>query len=535
MRYPSLCSWLAVACWVCPSLASTSLAAGSDGPDPSVLTAKIDQHLASRWATLGVEPAPLADDAEWMRRLYLDLTGKIPTVSQARAYLDDPAPDKRQRLVEHLLASPAYVTHFANVWRALLIPEASANPQLRFLVPGFEGWLRKQLAENHGYDQFVRNLLSAPVATRAGNRRQMMTLPDLDGLSPLGFFVAKEVKPENLAAVTARLFLGVRLECAQCHDHPHASWKREQFWNLAAFFAGLQGSANPAGGTVREINDRREIQIPGKEQVVPALFLDGREPQWEYKVPGRVTLARWITAPDNPYFARAVVNRLWAYFLGTGLVEPVDDFGPDHPPSHPELLDELARQFVAAQFDVKFLIRALTASRAYQLSSTQTSAGQQDPRLFAKMAVRGLSPEQIYDSFVVATGLKEPLSPSQPDPGMSGWRAEFLNRFAAQEARTEWHTSILQALFLMNGEVIDLVTDPKRGELLVAVAEAPFLSPAQQVETLFLAVLSRRPRPDEADKVLKYVADGGPKKDSKTALGDVLWALLNSPEFLLNH
>src|SRR5262249_29105534 len=159
------------------------------------------------------------------------------------------------------------------------------------------------------------------------------------------------------AASTARLFLGIRLECAQCHDHPTATWKREQFWSYAAFFAGFQRQG-PDGfvANLREIGDKRELTIPGKEQTVQATFLDGSEPQFQYKVPARPTLANWITTPENPYFARAAVNRIWAHFFGLGIIEPVDDLGPDHPPSHPELLDELCRQFVAHKFDTKFLI-----------------------------------------------------------------------------------------------------------------------------------------------------------------------------------
>jgi hypothetical protein len=525
----------------CLLLAAVPQAIGADSAadaarDAQALAARIDQYLAARWAAAKIEPAALSDDAEFLRRVYLDLTGKIPPVSEVRAFLADPAADKRQRLVEKLLDSPAYVTHFVNVWRALLLPEAANNFQVRNIVPTFENWLRRQLADNAGYDQLVRGILTASVGTNNG---RMAVNPYGEGsdVTAIGFFMAKEAKPENLAASTARLFLGIRLECAQCHDHPTAAWKREQFWSYAAFFAGFQRQG-PDGfvANLREIGDKRELTIPGKEQTVQATFLDGSEPQFQYKVPARTTLANWITTPENPYFARAGVNRLWAHFFGLGIIEPVDDLGPDHPPSHPELLDELCRQFVAHKFDMKFLIRAITASRGYQLSSTVTSPRQaEDGRLFARMAVKGLSPEQLFDSVMQATGYRDGTPVNQRALVAGGPRGDFLAKFASQESRTETHTSILQALYLMNGQFITNVTSPQRSELLAAVADSPFLDPAQKVETLFLATLSRKPRSDESERMVKYVNGGGAKKDPKVALGDVFWALLNSPEFILNH
>lgn len=499
------------------------------------LAGKIDLYVGGAWAASGTRPAPVADDAEFLRRVYLDLTGRIPPVSEARAFLADPAPDKRRRLVERLLDSPGYVLHFTNVYRALLIPEAGTNIQLRVALPSFEAWLRERVADNVGYDDLVRGILTV------GLGRDMMRSPDLyeqGEASPLAFYAAKEAKPEGLAAATSRLFLGLRLECAQCHDHPFASWKREQFWNLAAFFAGLQPRGDNVFAPVREITGNREIMIPGKEQMVPAVFLDGTEPKFEYKVSTRITLADWITSPENPYFARTAANRIWALLFGIGIVDPPDDFGDEHPPSHPRLLDELARSFAAQRFDVKFLIRAITSSRAYQLSSVRTHPSQDDPRQFARMAVKNLTPEQLFDSVAQATGYREPeTTPRSPGELMtqSGPRAEFLNRFAGQESRTEASTTILQALFLMNGHFVADVTSLERSQTLAAAVQAPFLDPAQQIETLFLATLSRPPRPAEAARLLDYVHRGGARGNPREALADVFWALLNSAEFAHNH
>src|SRR5262249_21536713 len=223
------------------------------------------------------------------------------------------------------------------------------------------------------------------------------------------YYLAKEFKPENLAAGTARIFLGINVECAQCHHHPFADWKREQFWSFAAFFAGvksqrLQDFLQPGN----EDLEKHELTIPGTEKVMQAKFLDGTEPVWKEKRGGRATLAEWMTSPDNPYFARAAANRTWAYFFGTGLVEPLEEMvGSQNAPSNPELLDLLAKEFVAHKFDLKYLMKAITSSRAYQLSSVTTHKGQSDPTLFARMPLRGLTGEQLFDSVAAATGYRD--------------------------------------------------------------------------------------------------------------------------------
>jgi hypothetical protein len=502
--------------------------------DAQLLAAKIDYALATRWQADKVQPAATADDAEFLRRASLDIAGRVPAVAEVRRFLKDSSSDKRRRLVEDLLDGPGYPTHFTHVWRALLLPEAESSIELRSLVPGFENWLRKQFEEDAGYDRMVRELLTVPFGRPSANGE--VTYSTLGSQqSPAAYYVAKEGKPENLAASAARLFLGARLECAQCHDHPFARWKREQFWGLAAFFAGLRKPAEGPYVGVQELLDRRELAIPGTERVVQASFLDGKEPQWKYKVGPRVTLADWMTAADNPFFAKAAVNRLWAHFFGTGLVEPIDDLSEANKPSHPELLNELARQFAAHGFDQKFLIRAITSSRAYNLTSAATHPSQNDPRQFARMAVKGLTPEQLFDSLARATGYRDPTPASQRLYDFNSKRAVFLSKFTTQDRATEHHTSIPQALALMNSGLIGDVTSLDRSETLGAVVEAPFLDTAGKVETLFLAALGRRPRAEEAERMIKYVRGGGAAKSQKKALADVFWALLNSPEFILNH
>jgi len=506
---------------------------GASASDAKALAAQIDRLLAARWAEANVQPARAADDAEYLRRVYLDLVGKIPTAAEARDFLDDPSPDKRAQLVESLLDSPAYLTHATESFRMLLLPEADSDGQLRGLTPTFEAWLRKKVDEEAGYDKIVREVLTVRLGARGrrgGNAHDPRAEP-----SPLAYYVAKDAKPENLAAGAARTFLGIRLECAQCHNHPFDHWKREEFWGLAAFFAGVskQGK-DDAYGPIREVADRREVVIPETKKIVKAAFLDSTKPQWGRRASGRELLAEWITKPDNPYFARAAVNRVWARFFGTGIVEPVDDLRPDNPPSHPELLDLLAREFRSHGYELKYLIRAITATKAYALTSAVGRSELAPANLFAAMPVRTLSSGQLFETLAQATGFRE------GSPGAFNYEGSSKDRFVElftnrDEKPTEGETSILQALALMNGPLMTNVTSPESSVTLAAVAEAPYLDTPGRIETLFLAVLTRRPLPGELERLVAYVDRGSTPDDRTKALADVFWALLNSPEFRFNH
>ena len=345
--------------------------------------------------------------------------------------------------------------------------------------------------------------------------------------SPAAYYTAKEGKPENIAAGVARVFLGVRLECAQCHNHPFASWKREQFWSLAAFFADVppQGAENEVVVARRpDAVPRRELTIPGTKKVVAASHLDGSTPAWRPRADTREILAEWVTAPDNPYFARAVVNRVWARFFGVGLIEPVDNLDGEAGSELSGLLDELAGQFRAHGYNLKFLIRVLTATRAYNLSSAEIQGGS-TTSVFASMPVRGLSAEQLFDSLTQATGSEA-----------ADARARFLELFANREERSvEAETTIVQALTMMNGSYVEGVTNPETGQVLGAVVKAPFLDTPGRIETLYLATLTRRPRPDELLLLVRYIERRKSEQDQEKAIADIFWAILNGPEFHLNH
>jgi Protein of unknown function (DUF1553)/Protein of unknown function (DUF1549) len=497
----------------------------AEDKDVTALAARIDARITAAWSK-DVKPAALADDAEFFRRVHLDLVGRIPSVTEARDFLDDDRPDKRRLCVDRILRadpddrsySDAHVNHFTNVWRAWLL--AQTEQQVQGRQPGLEIWLRNRLKANVGYDQLVRDLLNQPV-NQGGNPGEG---------SAAVFYQANELKPENLAGSTARLFLGVQLECAQCHNHPFDKWTRAQFWQFAGFFTDVAQQGNTG--------QRGEIKIPGKDKPVQARFLDGKEPQWKDKTGTRPTLADWMTAPENPFFARAAVRRLWAYFFRTGLAEPPDATVDESPASHQELLDELAREFVAHKYDLKFLIRAITASQTYQRTSALSHPSQKDVRLFARMPLRGLSPEQLFDSLAEATEYRDAAAPSNPQfvifGGPRSARGQFLAKFTAQDHKTDYQTSILQALYLMNNEFIADRTSLAKNRTLATLAEQR-TSTARKIESLYLVVLSRKPRSEESQRFVKYVEAGGPTSDSKKALADVFWVLLNSPEFILNH
>ena len=528
------------------------LAAAEPAPPPSakvdqaeVIGALIDRHLTADWAARGIHPALPADDAEFVRRVYLDLIGRAPKAAETRGFIDDPNPDKRQLLVERLMLMPGFPGHMASVTRAAWLPQTLTNVQFAGAGFQFENWLRIRFRENTPADQMVKRLLTVPFTVNAQNRQFRFVQPapnDPDGFTLIGFYQANESKAENLGAAVSRLFLGVKLECAQCHDHPFAPFTRAQFWEFAAFFAELDplpGERPGFVGPTEPQSDKNRLTIPNTEKKVVARFFDGSDPQWSYNRTPREELADWLTSAKNPFFARNLANRMWAHFFGYGLLDPLDEPGENNQPSHPELLEELGKAFADARFDFRVLTRGIIRSQAYQLSSKLTHPSQSDPRRFARMNMKGLTPGQLFDSLVVATGHREPASMRQNqfnfNPQPNNPRSQFLNRFASNEKATEASTTILQALMLMNGQFITDVTSLEKGEVLGAIVDVPGWDTRQRVIALFLTSFARAPLPEELDKFASYVDRGGANGDKKKALADVFWVLLNSPEFLFNH
>jgi hypothetical protein len=520
-------SFLGVFCLLAP------VRAADDEAEVTRVAQRVDRLIAAAWQANQITPAPRASDAEFLRRAYLDICGRIPPAAEVRDFVADESSDKRRALVNRLLGTATYIVHNTNLWRAAMIPEADADQQIRFFLPGFEAWLRSRIAENRNYAEIVEEVLTLPVT-----QTELQQFQQPDSPTPFAFYRAKEGKPEEMAAATSRIFLGIRLECAQCHDHFFDKWKQDEFWSYAAFFGSLPGS----GMMMSDVQDQGGgpapiAMIPGTDRTVTAAFLDGTQPEWTADSESRAVLARWVTSPGNPWFARAAVNRIWASHFGIGLVDPVDDFSGNNPPSHPEVLDLLAEEFVRHDYDVKFIIRVIAATEAYNLTSRQTDESQQTPRMFARMVVKALTPEQIFDSIAQATGYQQPFNPEEPlNFNNDTRRQEFIETFAnSSEGTTEKQSTILQALSLMNGQFVAEATDLSQSRTLSAVVEAPFLTTEQKVEALFLATLSRPPGEDEQATFTAHVDAAAGDDGRRRAHSDIFWALLNSSEFLMNH
>lgn len=515
-------------CCVCETVLVAILVLGcslpvrGDGSDSVVLADRIDRRILARWDAQKVTPTSDADDTAFVRRVSLDLVGRIPSGAEVRTFLNDAMPEKRAKLVARLVDSAAHARHAASFWRQQWIPQAN-TPQFALLADEMDEWLAYQLRKGVSYDRLVRELMTVSRARVSADGQ-----PDRNA-APTAFLVAGEFKPENLAANTTRAFLGINLDCAQCHNHPFARWTRDEFWQTAAFFARPKST-----GTESVL---LRVEIPNTNQAVGPKLLADPQPSWPetlHDETGRTILANWVTAKDNPYFARNAANRVWANLLGTGLVEPLDDLSSENPASHPELLDDLATAFADSGFDLKFLTTAIVLTKTYQLSSAAAPGDESaDPQLFARFAVRGLTGEQLYDSLRIAGGL--PVVRDDLDSvNARRERQKFAEKFRVERAGTA-QRSILQSLSLMNGKLTAGLTTIEATPTLRAVSDAPFLDTNEKIDSLFLAALGRQPTGDELVPLVKYVEGEGTHGESKKALADIFWALLNSSEFNTNH
>ena len=527
----SLFALLVVGLWLGAAPAAFGATSGSDDSGRQQMIQRIDALLEQQWAAAGVAPAPPATDGEFLRRAYLDLTGVIPRTSEVREFLDDDGPDKRARLVDQLLASPRHATHMATTWRNRILP-LGVDPARSREAMGLQKWLRARFAKNLRYDNLVGELL----LTIGG-----------DELGPALYFQANDLSPEKLAASSAELFLGLKLECAQCHDHPYAEWSQRDFWGLAAFFARVKAPQDPRGmmmASYRIVDaDRGDVRLPESNEVVPPKYPRGDAASDKARRSRRAQLAIWMTSRDNDYFARAAVNWAWTHLFGSGLVDSLDNLNDEEPSTQAQLLDELARYFVAFGFDLQNLWRTLAATRAYHLSSQHISPDSVAPNLFARMLAKPLTPEQLYDSFVVLSpwggaysaggGYADAATGDSLDE--DPLRAEFVRRMRPPPGEvSEYRAGTLQALMLMNGPATGGVTAYDRSNLVGAL-DAPFMDEAAQVESLFLAVLARPPDEEEESACVETLAQCKSSEESKRALSDILWALLNSTEFAFNH
>ncbi|WP_428305159.1 DUF1549 and DUF1553 domain-containing protein [Lacipirellula sp.] len=535
--------WLAVVIGFA-ALGSASSALGDDGKiaTPSAdavlsvdgrqlrMTQRIDELLAAGQAKAGVTPVPLADDAEFLRRASLDLTGVVPRASEVRVFLADEQPDKRQALVDRLLASSRHSTHMATTWRNRILP-SGADPSRARDAAALQKWLRTRFARNLRYDNLVGSLL----LTNGG-----------DEIGPALYYQSHGVAPEKVAASAAELFLGVKLQCAQCHDHPFADWSQREFWGLAAFFARTESPGAGMGmQTSYKLVDvpRGEVKIPESEEVVPPKYPRGEELSTDDGTTRRSQLVLWLTSRDNRYFSRAAVNWAWSHLFGEGLVDSLDDFDDTQElAANEQLLVELADYFVESKFNLQQLWRTLANTEAYQRSSDYEGDKPPARELFAVMLPKPLTPEQLYDSFMrLAPSPEQSYAAGRTPNEMAAMldedpnRVEFVRRMRPPPGEpTEYRAGTLQALMLMNGQTTSRVTGPQESRLLGAIS-APFLSDAERIDALFLSTLARLPNEEERALFVETLSETKSDEERQQALSDSFWALLNSTEFAFNH
>lgn len=493
------------------------------GADPSAVATAIDGEIQKRLDVEKVSPVAQADDAEFLRRAFLDLHGVVPSAERAAQFLDSTDADKRAKLVDELLAAPRFGEYFADVWRKSLI-SASGNEE-RVRTDRFTAWLAERFNADDGWDKIAFDLLTA-----AGKiEENPATAYLVEGRFPLTV--------TDLTDLSSRYFLGVRLNCAQCHDHPFTEMKRSEYWGMAAFFAQIQTPGRSKAVYMAGVRDDPKVTMKlmaGSDmiegfQLHEPTFLGGETLPAGGSKPHRVALAEWITSPENPYFARAAVNRLWWQFFGRGIVNPVDDMHSANEPSHPELLDLLAREFVASKFDVKFLCRAILNSRTYGRTSRPGEQADREGELFARMSIKVLTAEQLYDSLVAVLG---PPGKGKGGPDMRfGARHEFGQAFAASgdPEPLRYDRGIPHVLRMMNSPQF-------AGHSVMALATRTAdsgRSADEIVEQLFLTILARRPTAEERKFVRSQIDTSD--ASAPNVYRELAWALLMSSEFSLNH
>lgn len=500
-------------------------AADETVPAPEEVSREIDRIFEAAWQKQGVEPASPTDDASFLRRLSLDLTGIIPEVGEVRGFLADPRPDKRAKKVDELLARPRHATHLANQWREILLPRSI--PESTSLA--FQNWMQTRFREGIAYDQFVREILltSGPLAN-----------------APQGlYFAALNSKPSELAASSSRVFLGVQIRCAECHDHPFTEWKQDDFWSYAAFFARVRGPSEMGGAADVTDASSGEVQNPTTKKTVPPRFLGvaAAKTETEPKTdkgsaklePRRKQIVDWMTANENPYFARAAANRVWSLLFGRGLVHPVDNLDENNPPSHPEVLNLLAADFARSRFDLQRMFRVLAGTKVYQLASSP-HAEPERLAAYAVMPVRSLSAKQVYDCLVQATGRRQPAAAENGH--VLEQRLEFLKQIEAPTREpTDFQGGIPQTLTMLNGPFVTELTSSWSSDLVAALEDSPFLSRDDRIDTLYLATLTRLPDSRQRSKITSWIDAHAQGKDTTQPLSDLLWGLVNSSEFVLNR
>lgn len=542
----------------------------------------LDDLVYRKLSQLNLLPSDLCDDATFFRRASLDLIGTLPTPEETRTFLAEceaeratrgdavaqrgeegasrkdakaqspeeakgrgavssptlpntptatpageqlPALKARARLVEALLNRPEYADYWGMRWVNLLLVDR--DPLFPKGAYAYDRWVRDAFRTNMPFDRFARDIVTASGETYR------------DG--PANFYRALATPIEQAKSIS-QLFLGVRIDCAQCHHHPNERWGQDDFYSMAAFFARVQRKGSSEFEQIVFAGSTGEVKHPKTDQVMPPKPLGGTLPQIGEDEDRREVLARWMTAPDNPYFAREIVNRTWALMMGRGIVEPVDDMRLTNPGSNEPLLDALAKDFVSHGYDHKYLLRTIAASAAYQRSSVATTNNAKDTRNYSRFYVKRLIAEVLLDAIGQVTGVPETFSGHPATArAIQMWDnklpIEFLDvfgkpsRLSVCECDRPADGSVTQVLHLMNSTAIQNRLTTDRGT--VGRLEKSMLTPEQIVEELYLMVYSRPPTAEES-KVAQS-AFSREKASRRTAIEDLLWVLLNSPEFIFNH
>ncbi len=493
----------------------------------------IDQLIDAKLQRLKIQPSAAVDDATFLRRVSEDLTGQLPTPDEVRAFASDPARAKRARIIDQMMTRPAFVDHWTLKWGDLL--QNSRKYLGDKATWEFREWIRDSVASNKHYDQIARELLTS--------RGSAFENPAANY-----FRVTRDAK--QTMEKTTQVFLGVRMVCTQCHDHPFERWTQNQYYEMTAFFStvGLRPGFESGEEIVYDKRDDYDVKHPKDERVMRPRFLVSATTASIAPVPlpsdanRREALADWITSKDNPFFARAMANRLWSYFLGKGIIDPVDDIRASNPPSNDPLLNALTKDFKDRDYDLKHLIRTIVNSRTYQAGIDVNEWSASDNVNFSHAVPRRLNAEQLIDALTLATGIRPNFPEVPPDttaqalPDPHAGKDGFLDLFgrpareSASESERKTELSLPQAMNLVNGGTIgDAIADPK-GRLAKSIVNG--LADRALIEDMYLSTLSRNPTPVEIDSGITWLRSG---EGRAARAQDLLWALLNSKAFLYNR
>ncbi|MCA9013929.1 MAG: DUF1549 domain-containing protein [Planctomycetaceae bacterium] len=507
----------------------------------------IDQHVFAKLAVLGLPPSPLCDDSTFLRRVTLDITGRIPTLEQTQAFLSDQKPDKRARKIDELLDSPGYADLFASKWAGILRNKAGGNlEQVARETFGFHSWIRTSLSANKPYNEFVTELITAR---------------GKPGTNPAVSWYRAVQDPKDQMSDIAQVFLGVRIQCAQCHHHPYEKWSQDDFYGFQAFFTTLARKEVYKLPEDDIVYHKRIVAVaknPNTNQELKPTPLDGDALEIPAQRDPRIDLANWVCAPENPFFAKMLVNRYWKHFLGRGLVEPEDDIRVTNPATHPELLDQLAESFVKSNYDLKAVCRTICNSRTYQLSSFPNKYNLDDDQNYARYYPRRLSAEIMLDAMNDAAGAKnnfnhQPVgvrAVALPDDS-ANVESFFLRVFGrpqmdtACECERTANADLAQSLHLINSDTIQQLLSAPDGRALL-LARDKSKDDRTHITELYLLTLSRPPAQDELETGLAHLAKkrtqskADPQKLSleqaeREAYEDIIWVVINTKEFLFNH